>query len=633
MPLSTPPASLQDHPFIQTLKERAVLFDGAMGTMLYERGVFITQCFEQQNLLKPHLVRDVHMAYVRAGAEAIETNTFGANRIKLAKHGIEPAAMREIIQAGVGLAREAAGKGVWVAGSMGPAGRRVGPDHEMSEAEALDIFHEHAGLLAEAGVDLIILETFRGMHELELALRASREVAPHLPLVALLTPNAEGTTADGMSCEEVARRLEELAVAAGGFNDGAGPDGMFRLMQRMRRAAPGLTLAAQPYIGDAETIEDRTIHLATSEYAGVYARRMQREGVRVIGLCCGATPAHIKAMRNALRALQPGKLRSDGGKEALQEQVALGEAPDAGAPAPPAQAATLFGRKIEAGQFAVSVEIDPPQGSSPAKALANAWALKQSGVVDAINIADGPRATARMNPASLALLLQRDVGIEAIIHYCCRDRNLLGMQADLLGANALGLLNILLITGDPPKMGDYPDATAVFDVDAIGLTQIATRLNRGEDLAGNPIGKPTRFFQGVGANPAAQDLSREIERLKMKRDAGARYVMTQPVYDSAVFSRFIERAAPVGLPILIGILPLASLRNALFLHHNVPGMTIPTPILERMERAPEGLDARKAGVEIAREALLLARPMVQGTYIMPPFGSARAALDVLEALG
>lgn len=615
-----PDSQIQNHPFVQAMDERSVLFDGAMGTMLYERGVFITRCFEQQNLEKPNLVREIHAAYARAGAEVIESNTFGANRLKLAKFGLEPPVMKDIIQSGVALAREAGGKKIWVAGSVGPAGVKVGPEGEIDDAEALDIFREHAGLVTEAGVDLFVLETFREMRELELALRAVREVAPHLPVVALLTPDADGNMADGLTCEDVARRLEALRVEAGGFNDGAGPDGMFRLMQRMKAAAPGLRLAAQPFIGGVETIEDRSIHLATSEFSGVYARRMQREGVRVIGLCCGATPAHIKAMRNALRALQPGHL-----------SVADGESATAG---PPTQspASTRFGRKIEAGEFAVSVEIDPPQGTDPSKALAAARRLKESGRVDAINIADGPRATARMNPASLALMLQREVGIEAIIHYCCRDRNLLGMQADLLGANALGLHNVLLVTGDPPKMGDYPDATAVFDVDAIGLTRIVTRLNRGEDLAGNPIGDPAQLFQGVGANPAAQDLDREVERLKMKRDAGARYVLTQPVYDDDVFGRFIERVAPLKIPVLIGILPLASLRNAMFLHTQVPGMAIPQPILERMEKAPQGPEARQVGVEIAREALRLARPMVQGTYIMPPFGSAKAALAVLEAL-
>ena len=611
---------VQDHPFVKAITERSVLFDGAMGTMLYERGVFITRCFEQQNLEKPNLVREIHAAYARAGAEVLESNTFGANRLKLAKFGLERALMKDIIQAGVALAREAGGQKIWVAGSIGPAGVKIGPGGEIGEDEALDVFREHVGMVTGAGVDLFVLETFREMHELELALRAVREMAPHLPVVALLTPDAEGNTLDGLTCEDVARRLEALGVEAGGFNDGAGPDGLFKLMKRMKAAAPGLRLAAQPFIGGVETIEDRSIHLATSEFTGVYARRMQREGVRVIGLCCGATPAHIKAMRNALRALQPGQ---------VSVRVDEGEA---GGPPRQAPAETAFGRKIEAGQFAVSVEIDPPQGTDPVKALEAARLLKESGRVDAVNIADGPRATARMNPASLAMLLQRDVGIEAIIHYCCRDRNLLGIQADLLGANALGLRNVLLVTGDPPKMGDYPDATAVFDVDAIGLTRIVTRLNRGEDLAGNPIGEPTRLFQGVGANPAAQDLSREVERLKMKRDAGARYVLTQPVYDDNVFNRFIERVAPLEIPILIGILPLASLRNAMFLHTQVPGMSIPQPILARMEGAPQGAEARQAGLEIAQEALRLARPMVQGTYIMPPFGSARAALSVLEGL-
>jgi homocysteine S-methyltransferase len=622
MPTAAP--NLELHPFVKALRERSVLFDGAMGTLLYERGVFITQCFEQQNLKKPNLVREVHAAYARAGAEVLETNTFGANRLKLAKHGIEAAERREIIEAAVKLAREAGGQHIWVAGSMGPAGVKLQPGGELEDAEARDVFREHASELAAAGVDLIVLETFRDFRELELALAAVREVAAHLPVVTLLTPDHHGVV-EGLSCEQVAQRLESLGVAAGGFNDGAGPDGMFKLMQRMKAAAPNLTLAAQPFIGGVETIEDRTIHLATSEFAAVYARRMQREGVRVLGLCCGATPAHIKAMRNALRALQPGTLASST-MEISQTQLDNAITP----PAQPAQ--TAFGKKIEAGIFAVSVEIDPPQGTDISKALAAAKALKDSGLVDAINIADGPRATARINPATMALHLQQDIGIEGIIHYCCRDRNLLGMQSDLLGANSLGLWNVLLITGDPPKMGDYPDATAVFDVDAIGLTHIVTRLNNGQDLAGNPIGAATRFFPGVGANPGAQDLEREIERLKQKRDAGARYVMTQPVYDADIFNRFMERAAPLNIPVLIGILPMASQRNALFLHKNVPGMTIPQAILARMAKWDSPEDQRQEGLDIAREALSRARPQVQGTYIMPPFGQAKPALAVLEAL-
>ncbi|OPZ07998.1 MAG: Bifunctional homocysteine S-methyltransferase/5,10-methylenetetrahydrofolate reductase [candidate division BRC1 bacterium ADurb.BinA292] len=627
MSVTPPPPSLRNHPFMRALAERAVLFDGGMGTMLYQRGVFITQCFEQQNLLKPDLVRELHAAYVRSGAEVLETNTFGANRIKLARHGIEPDEMRAIIQAGVRLARDAGGQKIWVAGSVGPSGRRFGApgDDGIDPARAHDLFLEHAGLLAEAGVDLLVLETFREMRELEAAVAAAREAAPHLPIVALLTPDAEGNTADGLDLEQVARRLEALAPAAGGFNDGAGPDGMFHLMRRMAKAAPGLTLAAQPFIGGVETIEDRTIHLATTEFTGVYARRMFREGVRVLGLCCGATPAHIKAMRNALSALQPGAQKSAG-----IQVVGPSEAEPVEQANRPV--ATRFARKVAAGEFVVSVEIDPPQGTDISKALESARKLRDSGRVDVINIADGPRALARINPSSMALILKRDFDMEAIIHYCCRDRNLLAMQADLLAANALGLHNILLITGDPPKMGDYPDATAVFDVDAIGLTRIVTRLNQGRDLAGNSIGEPTRFFQGVGANPGAQDINIEIERLQRKRDAGARYVMTQPVYNAEVFERFIERAAPLGLPILIGILPLRSLRNALFLHNNVPGMAIPAEVLARMEAAPEGADQRRAGWEIAREALRRALPYVQGTYIMPPFGSAEDALAVLEAL-
>ena len=616
---------LDSQSFLHTLGERAILFDGAMGSMLYERGVFITQCFEQQNLKKPHLVREIHSAYTHAGAEVIESNTFGANRLKLTRHGLDPGMMGEIIGAGVELARDVARRGgAWVAGSVGPVGERLQPAGNLDPEEARDILHEHISAVAETGVDLLVLETFRELKELELAIEVAQKVAPDLPVVALLTPDATGAAADGFTLEQVARSLRERSVAAGGFNDGAGPEDMFRLVQRFRKTQPGLKMAALPMIGGAEMIEDRTIHLATSEFAAVYARRMRREGVRILGLCCGSTPAHIKAMRNALRALQPG--RHSVSVTAVPEEKRR----EAAKPQP---AATELGKKIEAGRFVVSVEIDPPQGTDITKALDAVRLLKQSGRVDAINIADGPRAMARMNPASMAVQVQRVIGLEVILHVCCRDRNLLGLQADLLGADFLGLRNLVVITGDPPKMGDYPDATAVFDVDAIGLTRIITRLNSGRDLAGNPIGAPTWFFHAVGANPGAQDLDHEIERLEQKRDAGARFMMTQPVYDYEVFQRFIERATPLGLPILIGILPLASLRNALFLHHNVPGMRIPRPILERMEAAPKGAEGRAVGQAIAREALQQARPMVQGAYIMPPFNSAKAALKVLDAVG
>jgi homocysteine S-methyltransferase len=606
--------------FREELADRILLCDGAMGTMLYERGIFINRCFDELNISAPDLVSDVHKAYVKAGVDIIETNTFGANHFKLLFHGFE-GKLRDINFRGAQIARTVAGKETFVAGSIGPLGVPIEPIGKLAYEEAKDAFKMQVEPLLEGGVDLFMLETFSRLEELEEAILAVRELCD-LPIIAQMTITDDGNTPLGDTPETIVQKLAHYRVDVLGLNCSVGPQIMLESIKRMASLTK-IPLAAQPNAGFPKLVDGRYIYLCSSDYMSKFSKRFIQSGVRILGGCCGTTPEHLKAIKTVVRSVQPARLfvAVDQPKERRTPTVAP----------VPTNEKTPLSRKLAEGKFAISVEIDPPKGVDLAKVIDGAKMLHRAGV-DAINIADGPRASARMSPMALASIFKTQLGVETIIHYCCRDRNLLGMQADLIGAHALGLRNVLMITGDPPKMGDYPSATAVFDVDSIGLTQIANRLNQGLDLAGNPIGAPTALHIGVGANPGAINLDEEMKRFYYKVEAGAEYLMTQPVYDLKLFENFIKRIHDVKIPILVGIFPLASAKNAEFLHNEVPGMSVPEDIRKRMHAAGNGDAGRAEGIRIAQEALLAIAPMVQGAYIMPPFNRFDMALNVLEAL-
>ncbi|HEX7089349.1 MAG TPA: bifunctional homocysteine S-methyltransferase/methylenetetrahydrofolate reductase [Longimicrobiales bacterium] len=603
---------------------RPHLFDGAMGTMLYQKGIFINRCYDELNLREPELVKDVHRAYVRAGAELIETNTFGANRFKLAQFGLEER-VREINARAAELAREAAGGRALVGGAIGPLGIRIEPYGPTSMEEARAAFREQAEGLAEGGVAFFILETFSDLMEIHQALLAAREVGD-FPVVAQMTVQETSATAYGTAPEVCAARLDEWGADAIGLNCSVGPHGILSALEAMASATQK-KLSAQPNAGLPREVHGRQIYMASPEYFGKYAQRLIRAGAKFVGGCCGTTPEHIRRMADALHALAPRRVIVRGG---VPEQDAAPRAD-----AVPLAERSNWGRKLAAGELVTSVEIVPPRGTDPAAMLAGVRLLKRAGV-DAVNVPDGPRAQMRMGALATSVLVEQRVGIEAVVHYCCRDRNLLGMLSDLLGAHALGLRNLLLITGDPPKMGPYPEATAVFDIDSIGLTNLVRRLNQGLDPGGNALGEPTSFVIGVGANPAAMDRDYELHRFYWKVEAGAEYAITQPVFDPDQLLAFIEELKTRGIwiPIVAGIWPLVSARNAEFLANEVPGVVVPPEVVERMRRASEkGKEAAlEEGILIAREMFERVRPHVQGIQVSAPFGRIPFALRAFEGI-
>ena len=609
--------------FLEKVEKGVVVGDGAMGTMLYSKGIYINRCFDELNFTSPELVAEVHRDYLAAGSDFIETNTFGANAFKLEPHGLNDR-VAEINRAGAEIARGAAGPDVLVGGSIGPLGVPIEPLGKVAFDEARECFRVQAAALEDGGVDFFLLETFRRLEEIREALRAVRE-ASDKPVVAMMSITEDGSSALGDPLEKIVDCLDEWEADVVGLNCSVGPQPMLAAIEKMiaRTSRPTCVM---PNAGTPRVVEGRYMYLSSPEYFGKYATRFLKAGVRVLGGCCGSTPAHLKAISRAARSFRPEALRSHAERPRVHVELA-----ERGVEPTPRQEKSRLGAKIAAGEFVCSVEISPPKSPDPAKALKRIQTLRDAGV-DAINIPDGPRASARMGSAALAVLAGQATGIEVILHYCCRDRNLLSMQSDLLGAGVLGLKNILIITGDPPKLGDYPDATAVFDVDSIGLMQIANRLNHGQDLVGNPIDQPTKLHLGCGANPAAVNLDEEIRRFEYKVEAGAEFVMTQPVYDPRVFENFIRRTEHCHIPTLVGILPLRNVRNAEFLSNEVPGMKVPDEILARLARAATPEDARRVGIEIAQEALLASLPLSQGVYVMPPFNSAKAALAVLEVL-
>jgi homocysteine S-methyltransferase len=609
--------------FLSRIKQSPALCDGAMGTLLYAKGIFINRSYDELNLSQPDLIRGVHHDYLQAGAEIIETNTFGANSFRLARHSLADKT-RDINRAGVKLAREAAKSfDVWVAGSVGPLGTRIEPLGKTSFQEARDAFREQIEALAEGGVDLLIFETFGTLEEIHQAMLAAKDVNPALPIVAQVTIDEDGNCLDGSDPETFAPKLAEWGADVIGCNCSVGPVAMLDAIERIR-AVSSLPLAAQPNAGIPRSVEGRNIYLCSPEYMASYARKFVAAGARLVGGCCGTTPEHIRVMKSALRV---GEAK---GRTASAQVIGRHATPAAVA-AVPLENRSLLGAKIARGEFVTMVEIVPPKGTDIRKEVEGARFLKSVGV-DAVNIPDSPRASARMSNQALSLLIQRDVGIEAILHYTCRDRNVLCIQSDLLGAAAVGIRNLICITGDPPKMGNYPDATAVFDVDAIGLVNIVHNLNRGLDIGGNPLGACTGFVIGVGANPGLTDLDEEVRRFEFKVQAGAEYAVTQPVFDMRLLENFLRRIEQFRIPVVAGIWPLLSVRNAEFMKNELR-VSVPDAILERMARAGSPEAAREEGTAIAREMLIAARQIVQGAQISAPLGKYSTAVDVLEALG
>jgi len=618
--VSTKEQSAAVKSFLERIQEGVVVCDGAMGTMLYARGVFLNRCFDELNLSNPTLVRTIHDEYVEAGAEVIETNTFGAHRFKLGPHGLE-AQVRKINAEGARLAREAAAGRALVAGSIGPVGKPLEPYGNITFDEAVAAYREQVEGLVEGGVDLFFIETMPSLDQARAAVTAVK-AASALPFSVAMTFNEEGTTFYGDKPEDIVRELEGWGAVVVGANCSQGPQPMLETVERMAAVVKTAKVSAMPNAGAPALVDGRYVYLCTPEYMASYARRFLAAGVSIVGGCCGTTPAHIRNLVRSVRMVRPAR----------EVVMILPEARAKEAPQPVAREdKSPLARKLGK-KFVVSVELDPPKGADPGQILDRAQYCKEN-EVDVINVADGPRASARMSAQSLCVLLQSKVGIDTILHYTCRDRNLLGIQSDLLGAYALGLRNILAITGDPPKLGDYPDATAVYDVDSVGLIRIMDHLDHGCDLAGNLIGPALGIHIGCGADPSKPDLEKEVRRLEEKVAAGAEYIMTQPVYDPRTVETFLGLVRHLNTPILIGILPLYSHRNAEFLHNEVPGMRIPDDIRERMKNAGSGDSAHREGVAIAREALAAARDLAQGVYVMPPFNKVELAIKVIESLG
>lgn len=608
--------------FREALKSRVLLADGAMGTELYRRGVFINRCYDELSLSQPDLVRTIHEEYVAAGADIVTTNTYGATRIRLTRHGLEDR-VPDINRTAVALARSAAGDTAYVAGSIGPLPLLMRPAGPLSGASVRESYQEQSQLLIDAGVDLIVLETFRQLSMLEEAVDAVRSISADIPVVASFAFKPSRHYYVGPTPEEVVRTASTWHIDVLGTNCVNGPSMMLDIVERMA-AGTGMALSAMPNAGVPEVVEGRTLYLAGPEYMAEYARRFVQNGVRLVGGCCGTTPQMIKEMRSFLASVEPGR-RS---VKVLKVETKGSQVLD---PTPVADRSRWGGRIGQ--EFAVSVELDAPRGLEPTKAIEGAKLLAANGV-QAVNIADGPRATARMSAIALALRVREQADIDVIVHYCCRDRNLLGMQMDLLGAHALGIHNILCVTGDPPKMGNYPDATGVFDLDSVSLVRAVSNLNRGLDFSGDPMGDKTSFVVGCGCNPGFTPLQKEIDKFRSKLEAGAEFVFSQPVYDPSLIEGFVNevRAFP-RIPMFVGILPLASAKNAEFLHNEVPGMQIPAATRARMAAAGSRAEQRAEGIRIAAEALRHAKslPEVHGAYIFPPFGRYSAVLKVLDA--
>jgi methionine synthase / methylenetetrahydrofolate reductase(NADPH) len=612
--------------FLEALDQRVLVCDGAMGTMLYAKGVFLNRSFDELNLKQPDLVAEVHQIYVRHGADVVETNTFGANRVKLGAFGLADQAHAMNVQ-GARIARHAARDQAWVAGSIGPLGIRIEPWGRTGVDEAEGFFVEQAQALLEGGVDLFVLETFRDVNEIGAAIRAIRSLS-NLPIVAQMTTEEDGNTSDGVSPESFVPDLERFGADVVGLNCSVGPASMLETIERLARVAT-VRLSAQPNAGRPREIEGRNIYLCSPEYMASYARRFIDAGVRLVGGCCGTTPEHIRQIKQAVRALS---LRAVAPASRMADGTAGVEAADAAAPAiVPRSEKSRLGNALSRGNFVVSVELVPPRGYRAEELVEQARQLRIHGV-DFVNIPDGPRATGRMSALAAAVMVQQQSGVETILHYACRDRNMIGMQSDLLGAHAMGIRNLLVVTGDPPRVGDYPDATAVYEVDSIGLTNLVAQLNRGRDIGGQAIGQATGFHIGVAANPGAFDVEQEIRRFAYKVEAGAEFAITQPVFDVPALTAFLDRTGDARIPILAAITPLESLRHAEFMANEVPGVSVPPAIVKRMCAAEQDGGAREEGFAIARELVGELAGRVQGLQITVSAGEFETAVRLLDSL-
>jgi len=605
--------------FKKRLDEGVIVCDGAMGTYLNQKGVSYDRCFDELNLSQPDLVGEVHRDYIDAGAEIIETNSFGGNRFRLGTHGLENS-LRDINLKSVKIAREAreiSGVDVYIAGSMGPLGKPIEPFGKIMLTEAREAFREQAEALLEGGVDLFMIETISRVDEMVVAIEAVKSVSD-LPIVAQVTFTTEGSTYFGSSPAEMVQKLLPLDVDVIGANCSVGPQKMLEVIEQLAELGVPY-ISAQPNAGLPKYYGGRFIYLSSPDYFADYAQLFARVGARIIGGCCGTTPEHIKKVASISEDISDrrARIRVKEKERKVSEPVI-----------PMGGASTSFTKKLNI-NFVVSVEIDPPKGANPTKMIKAARDLKKAGA-DAVNIADSPMARVRMSCMASANLIHSEVDIDIILHYTTRDRNLMGLQSDLIGAHATGIRNILALTGDPPSLGDYPQATAVYDVDSIGLIKIISKLNSGIDFAGNSIGKPTQFSIGVAANPTSGNIGLEIERLHQKIEAGGQYIMTQPLYDLDTLEKFFDKLKAIDVPVILGILPLVSYKHAQFLHNEVPGITIPEDIREKLDKAGENSAA--VGAELATEFIGQARNLVKGVYLMPSFGRFESSIEIIKSI-
>jgi len=613
--------------FLDALKASPtpLLADGAMGTMLHERGEDFARCFDELNLTRPDLVQEIHAAYLDAGAQVLMTNTFGGNSFRLSQHGLQ-AQVAEINRAGVELARKAVkehGKPAWVAADVGPLGVRLAPFGRVQPEQARASFEEQMRGLVAAKPDLIIIETMTDLYEVREAIQAARAVTD-LPVVASMTFTRDDRTLLGDIPAKVAKTIRQAGADVIGINCSGGPAQLLRILKVMRAAAPEMLFSVMPNAGWPEQAGGRIMYPAGPDYFGRYADAFRQAGAALVGGCCGTTPGHIRAMRTALDHPPEPSENGNGAMrviERAEEQVG----PDRG---------SQLAEKLEAGVFVTAVEMDPPRGLSTHKLLAGADLLGEAGA-SVINVADSPMARMRMSPWGVCGLVQREVGVETTLHFPTRGRNLLRVQGDLLAAHALGVRNVFVVMGDPTAIGDYPDAMDNYDLAPTGLIRLIKQgFNTGIDHSGSEIGQPTSFHVGAALNLAPPDPKREAQLLKRKLANGADFFLTQPVYDPGAAKAFFEAYAAVnggvGKPILVGILPLFGTRHANFLHNEVPGIQIPDAMRARIEAA--GSDGPKEGVRIAIELIEAVRPWAQGVYIIPAFGRYDLAAEIIEAI-
>ncbi|MBN1524037.1 MAG: bifunctional homocysteine S-methyltransferase/methylenetetrahydrofolate reductase [Spirochaetales bacterium] len=604
--------------FRDRIKKGVLVFDGGMATMLYDRGVFFNRSFEEVNVSQPDLVRAIHEEYIRAGAEVIETNSFGANRFKLARYGLEDR-VAELNEKAVGIAREAAGDEIYVAGSVGPIGARIEPIGVMKKSEAKALYREQLDALLKAGVDLLVFETFKSIDDLVLAVDAARELSTDIPIQAMFTVGPDSNTEEGIPAQKAAVLLNNHpGVDILGINCSIGPASSLDVLLTFREHV-SKPIAVMPNAGLPREHEGRVFYLATSEYMAEYAKQFLEAGASVIGGCCGTTPSHIREISRTVKTFDRGR-RNITVKEVKQETKEKQQIP--------LEERSALGKKLKNREWITAVELVPPQGTSLDPVIKKTRELEAADV-SVINIPDGPRASSRISTMITAIEMERLTKVETVMHYCCRDRNLIGMQGDLLGAHAVGLRNLLIVTGDPPKVGGYPDVSGVFDVDSIGLTRLVNRLNHGIDLGGNELPSTTSFVKGVGANPVATAIDKEIERTFLKAGAGADFIITQPVFDIDAFLSFIKAIEKLKLPVIAGVWPLASFRNAVFLQNEVPGVVIPDSLMRRMEKTSDKEAARREGVLIAREMIAEMKSVIAGVQVSPPFGRVQTALAVV----